>query len=152
MATLVRSELSIARRRAEDVSPVDREQLLALTLPHGEMSGVFKACANPRRRDWIGMVFIATSDDGVIVGWLLRWKCFTGNPWNVYLFVAEERRREGIGTALVRASEVRLRRPIRACAWDDASAAFFRCTGISAHDTRTDRADTTPTPNKDTRA
>lgn len=127
--------LVVDRWRAEDVSVSDRERLLALTLPHGEMGGVFKACANPSRRDWSGTVFIARHGD-CFVGWLLRWKCFRGNPWNVHLFVTEACRREGVGTALIRAAEVRVRRPIRACAWDDVSEAFFRSTGVSARDAR----------------
>lgn len=102
------------------------QQLLALTLPDGDMAPVYRACKNPVRTDWRGRVFIAW-EEGRPVGWALRWQCFRGTKWTLHLYVHPARRRTGIGTELVRAAHRRLRADtwVKGCPWDDTSTAFW---------------------------
>lgn len=123
------SSLTIARYPVGDVPPDLETRLLELTLPEGEMAKVYRTCANPRRRDWTGQV-ITASDADTIVGWGLRWQNGYSRHWALFLFVDPARRREGVGSTLVDASQYRLRAQtrVRGFVHDDLSAAFWSST------------------------
>lgn len=116
--------MRVKRIPAEDVRPELVRKLKTLTFPHGLMKPVFMSCRK-RNSSYEGIVYVCYEDDEV-VGWALRWRNEPSSKyWICYFYVRARLRRNGYGTALMKAATRGLKNPALVDPWDSRSKGFF---------------------------
>jgi GNAT superfamily N-acetyltransferase len=131
-AVLTRTKHKITEMSVDDITPGLALQLSGLSFgTQGEMCDRLWRCRNQTDGS-VGRVYVAYQK--IPVGWALRWTDVeSAGEWTVHLFVREDLRRTGIGTALVEKScrEGRSRKTIaiKGQPWNNASISFWESTG-----------------------
>lgn len=131
-----RAGITVEVKPALDLTDAESGRCSELTLPVGRMHPELKAirnigvchAANPTARNRRlyrhsrhTKFVVLIRRDVLIVGWALVMAAIP----TVYMFIAEDRRRQGLGTLLL--SEVHARWPdAECCPWDQRSYRFFR--------------------------